>query len=85
LAFIQQPDGSFPQENRLMVRGWLAAAFPALANGQCWNILFTEGARFLAEKWASIMGMKENGPHGLPKIILVRKSEEIPIPGFLEG
>lgn len=50
-----------------------------LANGQGWNVLFTEKTRSLVERWASIMEMKENECSAFPKIILVRKNEEIPI------
>jgi SynChlorMet cassette protein ScmC len=53
-----------------------------LGNGQGWNILFTEETKSLVEKWASIMEMKENGSRAFPKLILMRKNEEIPIPGL---
>jgi SynChlorMet cassette protein ScmC len=53
-----------------------------LGNGQGWKVLFTEKTRSLVERWASIMEMKENEPRGFPKMILVRKNEEIPIPGL---
>jgi SynChlorMet cassette protein ScmC len=53
-----------------------------LGNGQGWNILFTEETKSLVEKWASIMEMKKNGSRGFRKMIMVRKNEEIPIPGL---
>ena len=41
-----------------------------LANGQWWNILFTEGTRSLLGKWASIMEINKNDPHGASCITL---------------
>ena len=46
-----------------------------LANGQGWNILFTEETRSLVERWASIMEIKENGTHGYPQMLFLRREE----------
>jgi len=46
-----------------------------LANEQGWNILFTEGTKSLVEKWASIMEIKENGTHGYPQMLFLRREE----------
>jgi SynChlorMet cassette protein ScmC len=59
--------------------GLTGGFFLRLANGQGWNILFTEETRSLVERWASIMEIKNNESHGYPKMILVGKNEEIPI------
>ena len=78
-------NGSFPTKEKPIDSPWprfSGGLSLCLANGQGWNILFTEETKSLAEKWASIMEMKENGSRGFPQMILVRKNEEIPIPGF---
>ena len=76
---------SFPSKERPIDGpgpGITGGFFLRLANGQGWNIFCTEGTRSLVGKWASIMEMKENGSRAFPKMILVRKNEEIPIPGL---
>jgi SynChlorMet cassette protein ScmC len=75
-------NGSFPSKERPISGSgpiFNGGFYLRLANGQGWNILFTEETRSLVERWASIMGMKKNGCSAFPKIILVRKNEEIPI------
>ena len=55
--------------------GFTGGFFLRLANGQGWNILFTEGTKSLVERWASIMEIKNNGSPGYPKMLFLREEE----------
>jgi len=57
---------SFPSKERPIDGpgpGITGGFFLRLANGQGWNILFTEETRSLVERWASIMGINVNDLH----------------------
>jgi len=56
--------------------GFTGGFFLRLANGQRWNILFTEETRSLVEKWASIMEIKNSGSPGYPKMLFLRGEED---------
>jgi SynChlorMet cassette protein ScmC len=70
---------SFPTQEKPIGNpgpGFNGGFFLHLANGQGWNILFTEGTKSLVKRWASIMEIKNNGSHGYPKIIFLRQEED---------
>jgi len=70
---------SFPPREKAVFTpgpGFTGGFFLRLASGLEWNILFTEEARLLVGKWASIMEIKNNGSHGYPKMLFLRGEED---------